>query len=206
MSISAFPLQWPMARPRKAAGLRKTGKFSTTMRTGAMQLVTVAEALERLQREIDMIGARNAVISTNVETRLDGRPRSGQPEPHDPGAALYFDLSGKPHCLPCDTYTKVAQNIAAIAEHMKATRAIERHGVASLAEMFTGFQQLPAPGQAASQHWTKVLGITPGMVLNEDRLSDIYRTLARERASSEPALAELNVARDEARKHIRGGA
>lgn len=205
MSVSAFPLQWPAGRPRKAAGLRKKGKFATGLRSGVMQPVTVAEALERLQKELDLIGARNPIISTNVETRLDGRPRSGQPEPHDPGAALYFDLSSKPHCLPCDTYTQVAQNIAAIAEHMKATRAIERYGVSSIAEMFTGFQQLPAPGKAESQQWRNVLGLDPNTVLTEDRLSEIYRQKARE-AGNDAALKELNIARDEARKFLRGGA
>src|SRR5687768_4658635 len=96
--INAFPLHWPHGRPRKLAGQRKHGKFSIGRHNGtyiARIDLSIADALKRLQEELDRIGARNPVVSTNVETRLDGLPRSGQPEPTDPGVALYFNLGGK---------------------------------------------------------------------------------------------------------------
>jgi phenylpropionate dioxygenase-like ring-hydroxylating dioxygenase large terminal subunit len=37
--------------------------------------------------------------------------------------------------MPCDRYTRVADNIAAIAAHIDATRAIERHGVDDCADL-----------------------------------------------------------------------
>jgi hypothetical protein len=128
VSVSAYPLQWPAGRARKPADARIHGKFNTKRSSGRYmetKALTVADALARLQDELDRIGARLPVISTNLETRLDGLPRSGQGEPSDPGVALYFQLQGKPHCMPCDTYTRVAQNIAAIAAHIEATRARE---------------------------------------------------------------------------------
>lgn len=160
MGVEAYPLQWPQGRPRRAA--RKEGRFGTSRQRGdyswrSHSEITVAEALKRLQTEVDRIGGRYAVISTNLETRLDGLPRSGQREPADPGVALYFQLDGKAHCMPCDTYTKVAHNIAAIAAHIEATRAIERHGVASVSEMFAGFVALPPP----KSPWD-ILGVRPG--------------------------------------------
>lgn len=174
-----------------------------------MEPVTIAEAMERVQEELDRIGARNPIMSTNVETRLDGRPRSDRREPEDPAVALYFELRGKPHCLPCDTYTKVAQNIAAIAAHLAASRAIERHGVATIEEMFTGFLALPAPGKAESALWWNVLRIDRNA--SEDDIRAAYRRRAAEVHPDQPegsqaAMAEVNLARDAALKEVKARA
>lgn len=209
MSVSAYPLQWPASRPRKSAAARRDGRFNIKRNNGRWletKSISVAEALSRLQDELDRIGARYPVVSTNLETRLDGMPRSGQSEPADPGVALYFDLAGKPHCMPCDTYTRVAQNIAAIAAHIEATRAIERHGVSSVAEMFAGFTALPAPGQAESALWWKVLRVEPSAT--EAEIQAAYRKRAAEVHPDKPtgsaaAMAELNAARDQALKAVR---
>lgn len=195
----AYPLQWPQGRPRKAPGYRKVAAFGTERR-GMRQQLTVNDARERLQAEIDRLRVRSVVLSTNVELRLDGQPRSGQPEPSDPGAALYFDLGGKPHVLACDTYTRVADNIAALAAHIEATRKIERLGVATAAEMFAGFQALPAPG---STPWWSVLGIV--QAASREQIEAAYRTLARERHPDRPGgshdmMADLNRARDQGLK------
>lgn len=206
MSVSAFPLQWPVNRPRRPNAQRKTATFGKKVDNGTRKRtdpLTIYDAVKRLQNELDMIGARYPTISTNVETRLDGLPRSDRAAPEDPGVALYFTLGDKPHCMPCDTYTRVADNMAAIAAHMAATRLIERHGVASVAEMFAGFQALPAPGKADSQQWFNVLGFDARAALTEIDIRERYRRLAKERADSEPALRELNVARDEALKAVR---
>jgi hypothetical protein len=87
LMTQAYPLQWPQGRPRTASP--RTGRFSKTTRTrqGWDQKVelTVADAVGRLQDEIDRLGARQYVLSTNLELRLDGLPRSSQAEPRDPG-------------------------------------------------------------------------------------------------------------------------
>lgn len=201
---TAYPLAWPQGKPRRTHGARKVGKFSTAKNCPGQtwrsyESVSIAEATRRLQAELDRIGAGQAVLSSNLELRLDGSPRSGQAEPIDPGVAVYFQLAGKPHCLPCDTYTRAADNIAAVAAHIEATRAIERHGVASIAEMFTGFQALPAPG---STPWWRVLQVPETAPLSEAEAA--FRKLAAERhpdlGGSDAMMADLNRARDEARK------
>lgn len=204
MSHAAYPLHWPAGRPRTAVAARQYGRFNKKQHNGRWtesKSLTVADALARLQDEIDRIGARYPVVSSNLETRLDGLPRSGQREPDDPGVALYFDLKGEPHCLPCDTYTRVADNIAAIAKHIEATRAIERYGVASIREMFAGFAALPAPGQAESALWWKVLRVE--QTATEAEIQAAYRRRAAEVHPDRPggsaaAMAEVNSARDEA--------
>jgi len=138
---TAYPLAWPQGRQRTPPMRRRAGRFC---RDG--KRLTVAGALSRVKREIVSAGGYLPVISTNVELRLDGVPRSGQREPEDPGVAIYMQIGGRPHCLPCDTYDRVADNLAAVAAHIEATRAIERHGVASVEEMFAGRAAAVAPG------------------------------------------------------------
>lgn len=193
MTVTPYPLQWPANRPRTPVASRRNGKF---MRRG--KWLTIADALSRLQHELDRLGAELPVVSTNVKVRLDGLPRSDQGHPEDPGIAIYFQLDGDPICMPCDTYTWVADNIAAVAAHIEATRAIERYGVVSLKEMFSGFAAISAqPGQRA---WWAVLGIKAEATPSQ--INEAYRRLARERhpdqGGSDDAMAELNMARDQA--------
>lgn len=202
MTVTPFPLQWPAGRHRCPASARKNGKFSSTRQGAHCRShgeLTVAEALKRLKEELDRIGARYPVVSTNLETRLDGLPRSGQAKPRDPGIAVYFDIGGAAHCLPCDTYNDVAQNIAAIAAHIAATRAIERHGVASVREMFRGFVALPPP-----QSCWEILGVPERA--SRETIETAYRALAKKRhpdsGGSQAAMSELNRARDEALKEL----
>lgn len=196
----AYPLKWPAGRPRKDSRLRKRAAFGKAGRGGWKEELSVADGLGRLQRELNMIGARHVVLSSNVELRLDGFPRSGQREPDDPGVCLYFDLSGKPTAMPCDTYDRVADNIAAIAAHIEATRKIERYGVSSVSEMFAGFQALPAPGHASARQWWQVLGVPVDASL--DQIKTAYRARAKEchsdHGGSDSLMAELNAARDAA--------
>lgn len=191
----AYPLQWPEGRPRTPAGNRETGRFNVKDSHGYKGALTIAEAVRRLQEELDRLGATDFVLSSNLERKLDGSPRSGQAQPYDPGVALYFQLRQKPHCLPCDKYGRVEQNIAALAAHISATRAIERYGVADTAQMFSGFVSLP-PGK---RYWWEVLGVARGVSAEQIRAA--YREKAKkahaDAGGSDAAMSELNVARDE---------
>lgn len=207
----AYPLQWPMMRPRTKA--RKDGNFSkkgdaTEYGWRPKQAITIADAMRRLNDELARIGGRGMVLSSNLILNRDGSPRSSQAQPNDPGVALYFTLDKKPVCMPCDTYTRVEQNIAAIAKHIEATRAIERYGVASMSEMFAGFAALPAPGNESKRHWRDVLGVPRDLVL--DGKTNIIEALFRDAAKkahpdlggTDAMMAELNAARDEALREI----
>lgn len=206
----SYPLQWPPGRKRTQ--YRNEGRFSSGERTvnslGNSHInrraITINEALTRLQNELDRIGAQYVVMSSNLEQRLDGLPRSNQSNPLDPGVAVYFRLDDKPFCLPCDTYTQVAQNIAAVAAHIKATRDIERHGVANIAEMFSGFKALPSPEM--QRHWRDVLGFRDARSVSRDDVEVRFRQLARERhpdhGGSDSMMAELNLARARATQEL----
>lgn len=203
----AYPLQWPRGRARTAERDRKPGRFTVgkdvkSPHTGnwykAQEPITVHKATERLVQEIDRIGGQGLVISSMLELRNDGFPRSGQRAPTDPGVCIYFNLSGKPRAMPCDTYDSVAANIAAVAAHIEATRAIERHGVATVAEMFEGFTALPAPN--ANRPWWEVLGLRSDASAPE--VETAFKSKAKmahpDMGGSSEAMAELNRARQEA--------
>lgn len=157
MTVDRFPLAWPPGWPRTAANARRIAKFNKKVGNGRYpetKQLSVADATDRLQRELDLLRARYVTLSTNIEPRLDGMPRSGQRDPADPGAAVYFQLKAKPIALACDRWDRVADNIAALAAHIEALRGIDRWGVGTADQAFVGYQALPAPDP-----WWRVLGV-----------------------------------------------
>lgn len=215
MTITAFPLAWPPAWKRTAADARTFGRFGTTKQSRAgswrsVQDISIAEATQRLREELGRLGVRSddLVLSTNLKLRLDGLPRSDQAQPADPGAAVYWTdrhSRGAPRCMAIDRYTKVEQNIAALAATIEAMRAIERHGGAVVLERaFTGFAALPAPIVAGMKRdWQVVLELQDLLLPTEDDIRRAYQRLASryhpDRAGGDSAkMAELNQARDEA--------
>jgi hypothetical protein len=172
--ITAYPLAWPAGWPRTDHLRREHGRFSTKRQANSgysrQQDITVAVACARVEEELGRFNAANryhprvdpdqTVLSTNLALRLDGLPRSGQGNPDDPGAALYFELDGKRQCIPCDAYLRVEQNIAAIAATLAALRTLERHGSGIMERAFTGFTALPPP-VAGEAPWYSVLGVSP---------------------------------------------
>lgn len=210
----AYPLAWPAHRPRTTPSARKPGRFKHQGSARYPSDISVAGATDRLENEIELLGGQYPLLSTNLETRLDGRPRSGQAAPHDPGACVYFSLEGRPYALACDTYTKVEQNIAALAAHINATRAITRHGVASAEDTLQAFSALPPPGggvQTSNRSWREIMEFPPdfpghlGLSAEgiEGAIRDRFRRLSRERhpdakGGSAEAFTELTAARDAA--------
>src|SRR5262245_44581569 len=79
--------------------------------------LTIASALERLERELHRLGATEPLLSSNVPVGLRGMPQSRGPEPADPGVAVYVVLFGKSLVFAADRWDRVADNIAAIAQH-----------------------------------------------------------------------------------------
>lgn len=199
---TAYPLQWPVGRPR--CRLRMPGRFNSSRDSvgceGPSKPVTMDIARSRLSAQLDALGARNPILSTNVELRVDGTPRLRQ-QVTDPGVAVYFTLGGKPHVIACDSFTDVAQNIAGIAGHIEATRRIERYGCASLKQMFTGFLALPAP--IAPDDWRTLLGNPTTLAQAEDRFRARMREAHPDVGGTHAQAAALNAAIAMARKEFR---
>lgn len=211
MTIAAYPLSWPTGWKRTPADERAFGQFGTTSRRAgnswtSKEKITIAAATRRLREELGRmcVHGDDLVLSTNLRLRLDGLPRSDQAAPADPGAAVYWadPWTVAPRCMAIDRYTKVEQNIAALAATIEAMRAIERHGGAVVLERaFTGFTALPAPIVAGmARPWWEVLGIARESTTAEIR--EAWRRLSSQhhpdRGGTAEKMAEINTARDAA--------
>jgi len=169
MTIPAYPLEWPPGWKRTPEHQRTTARFGKASRARAGggwdygRQLTIAEAVGRVREQLARMGICDLVISTNLQLRLDGLPKSGQREPGDPGATVYWlTATAGTRCMAIDRYDRVADNLAAIAATLDAMRAIERHGGAAILDRaFTGFAALPPP-VAAEAPWYAVLDVDPG--------------------------------------------
>jgi hypothetical protein len=181
MTISAYPLQWPVGWKRTDAARRTRAKFGRQTQSShgswkTREGLTIAMATTRVRAELVRMGIHddNLVISTNLELRLDGLPRSNQRQPADPGAAVYWSerAGDVPRCMAIDRYDRIEDNLAAIAATLDAMRAIERHGGAEiLNRAFTGFVAI----ENGSAHWSDVLGVPTNACREE--IDTAYRKL-----------------------------
>ena len=153
MSTTRYPLSWPAGWKRTPARERQRAEFARVVKAWDVTIgkavrkgerpLTVYDAILRLTAELHRLDAEEEILSTNVQVRLDGLPRSNQPA--DPGAAVYFILKHKPLALACDRWTRVADNVAAIAQHIDALRRIDRYGVGSLTRPSPATPRCPPP-------------------------------------------------------------
>jgi hypothetical protein len=195
-----YPLQWPEDWPRTFT--RRPGKFGglgfingTPYRR--VNKLTIGAAIQRVLDELGRLNAKDAVICTNLTLRRDGLPYAEQGEPQDPGVAVYWTKGETRKAMAIDHYSKVVQNLAAIAATIEAMRAIARHGGAVVMERaFTGFTALPAPMTC----WD-VLNMAPTRDAAE--IDRRFRELAKQHhpdiGGSHAKMAEITRARDEAR-------
>ena len=168
--ISAHPLHWPTGQQRVAPSRRSLARFK----------VSLAEARRDLLSELTLLGARDVVISSNLELRRDGLPYADSREPEDPGIAVYFSRkvgsNSRPFVIACDSYTMAAHNLRAVGVTVESLRAIARHGASSMLEQaFTGFAALPPAG--AVKLWWEILGVPREAGLRE--IMAAYSDLAR---------------------------
>lgn len=112
--ISAHPLCWPEGWPRTPSYKRKQARFTSSDRR-----LSVSDGVGRVLAELDKLGHKldDIVISTNIRTRLDGFPRSDQPNPTDPGVAAYWQKADgtNQRVIAIDAYDTVAGNFGGMA-------------------------------------------------------------------------------------------
>jgi hypothetical protein len=182
----AFPLSWPTGIARTVS--RKKSQFGDH---------SVVSAVKEIRRNISLLGARLPVVSSNIPLRMDGDPYSNPGRMQDPGVAVYFQLKGKPYCMPCDLWQSVEDNLWAVAKHIEAMRGMQRWGVGSIEQQFAGFKALAASSKDA---WWDVLECRSDA--SREVIEAQYKTRARtahpDVGGSHEAMALLNQARDQA--------
>lgn len=191
----AFPLQWPEGWPRTVPSRRRASRFGKNL--GFSQI-------RKLQNELQLLGARNVVISSNVPLRQDGLPYASETNRRydDPGVAVYFTLKGKALSMARDVYYTPWENIRSLTLAINAIRSIERHGGSTMMERaFAGFAAIAPPDW--KKPWREVFGVKPDW---RGDIQALYRQKARNRhpdvGGSDQLMAELNVAFSEAKREM----
>jgi hypothetical protein len=202
----AFPLQWPEGWARTVPHKRARARYK----------LTPESALKHLLDELRRLGAFSSaiVVSTNVPLRRDGLPYAGVRPPEDPGVAVYWSTRAfKDRVIACDKWDRVHDNIHAIGLAIEGLRAMERAGATQILDRaFAAFGALPPSSQAeVIRPFWEVFEIpqTTLAVLSLAMVEARYRELAAkahpDKGGSDAAMAELNRAREDARRHYGGG-
>lgn len=171
---TAFPLCWPEGWPRTPRNQTQESRFKRSCSFAARHH-SMDEVRRSLANELDRLGARNPILSTNIRLRLDGLPYSNQAQPDDRGAAVYFELKGKPVSLACDRWDRVEDNIWAIVKHIESLRGQDRWGVGNIEQAFRGYLALPERGTGSA--WWEVLGVAVNA--SAEQVKEAYRLLAK---------------------------
>lgn len=210
-----YPLAWPVGWKRTPGHQRQRAKFYGTKRVPSSmpggsswlqkESLSIGAATQRVSDELRRLGVRDEdwLISSNLRIRIDGLPYAQQANPDDVGVAVYFRLNRTDRVLACDAWTRIADNLAAIAGHIDALRTIERYAVGTLDQAFTGYTGLPAKGTT----WRTTLGFAPDATPTLEQLDQQFKTRARAahpdvEGGSHDAMASLTQARDEGRQEL----
>ena len=162
--------------------------------------------MNRLMRELKLLGAANIVMSTNQPIRRDGMPYAAKRNIVDPGAAVYFMLNGRTYCMAQDRYRMLQDNIRSLAISIEGMRQMQRHGGGHMMNRaFEGFAALPTP--APKRPWNEILGFGQRMPITLEAAKLAYRSLANknhpDKGGSEENMAELNAAYEKAKAYYR---
>ena len=166
--IESYPLYWPEGWKRTDPARRKAQPlFRKNFGGNRDELLT----------EIDRLGGRKIILSTNIPLRNDGLPYATFREPQDPGVAVYFDYRDRPMCFACDQYAHVTENVRAIALTIGALRGMERWGASDMMERaFRGFAAIE---DQTFRSWREILGFKPGAPVAKNDIADAFRRRAQ---------------------------
>lgn len=160
MNPTAYPLQWPEGWPRTAEFSRQTSRFKTTL----------PQALSALETQVRLLRGRGLVLSSNYTL--------GSKNPKDPGVVAYFTHDQTELAVPCDRWTKIEDNVYAIALTIGALRGMDRWGAKHMIKaMFSGFKALPPSSDPKNPKWWEVLGCLENSTWTE--VTHAYRTQAQ---------------------------
>jgi hypothetical protein len=187
----AYPLQWPIGRPRWT-GARQPSQFK----------MTPSAMTTHLFEELDRLNAIDVIVSSNK------RPysRSEAEFLEDPGVAVYFKRKGADIAIACDKYLRLSDNLHAIGLAVEAFRLLERHGTGEMVDAaFRGFVALPETiimGEHTTRPWHEVLQVLPDA--DWDVIDGAYKRLLHkvhpDKGGSTFAFQELQAAFKQARE------
>lgn len=184
--ITRYPICWPNNVPRTAPQSRGYPQFYEPR--------SLFAAIQHVRAEINRLNKRkhdrddqDVIISCNLRRNQDGNIFSNQPEPSDPGIAIYFKLVfwrgtregskafERPCVLTCDKWKKTSFNIEAIARDIEAQRARQRWGCTSVEQAFQGY--LAIPEKCGGSSWWDLLKVSP--TATKDQIKERFKNLSK---------------------------
>jgi hypothetical protein len=203
---SAFPLQWPDGWARTPLSQRRRAPYKLTPDRATSELIHSLKLL-------GVVGG-SIIVSTNIPVRKDGLPYATFREPDDQGVAVYWNTRAHgERVMACDKWLRVHENIRAIGLAVEGLRAIDRAGASQILERaYSAFGALPPAADVTPvRPWWEVLGLPHEAVklldltMCEARYRESARKAHPDAGGSDAAMAELNRAREEMRRHFGGG-
>ncbi len=183
-----YPLDWPDNIRR--TDRRVKSQFRTSLNPA---MNNVLDSLKKFASDSSR-KIENVVISSNVTL--------GVQKPADSGVAIWFIWDGDLRCIAVDKYLKVEENLQAVHHVLEARRTEVRHaGIEMTRATFRGFTPaLPAPH--TNNHWSTILGVRTDAT--EPEIQTAFKNMARKHSGT-GQMSAINVARDQAVKHVTRG-
>lgn len=206
-SITYRPIEaWPGELTRHRRGSQFSADFRSTVRLLSDEVDHLTDP-----RFDTLIVVQLAVDER--ELRRDGSGLLAHVEPEHPGVIVSFESDDAgPLRFSCDRFDHGRQqgwrhNLRAIALGLQALRAVDRYGLGSGREQYTGFGALPpgqptamGPASMTADQAARLLGVDLGPDLHTDEVRRAYRRLAAEhhpdRGGDPDRFREITVARD----------
>jgi hypothetical protein len=159
------PLQWLPQQPRTKRPERAIFGNHSPSKAG-----------DELISELGRLGAKQCVISSNLEERKRGGGFYANQRVDDSGVVVYFQLKGKSKAMACDKWDRPEHNLWALFLSVQAIRGLERWGGSEFLDgLFEGFKALPSPDsivETAPQWFADCTG--------ESDTKKLYRHLVKE--------------------------
>jgi len=128
-----------------------TGFQRTETRTRCRKFdVTLAQALDDLEAELDRLGVDDYRLSTAAQQRKrDNRPYANA-NPDDPSAVIRWSMDGEQFAVACDRYTSLRDNVRAIGLYIREKRKMDSRPVTTGESEFAN-ARLPSGNEDALQ-------------------------------------------------------
>lgn len=104
------------------------------------------ETLQLLERECRQLGADQVIVELALhedDLRRDGKPYAGAHTSH-PGVIVAFESDHGPLKYTADKFATWTENVRAIALGLEALRKVDRYGMTSRGEQYSGWKALPS--------------------------------------------------------------
>ncbi|SNZ18222.1 hypothetical protein SAMN06269185_3299 [Natronoarchaeum philippinense] len=168
------------AEPDQSSGIDWPADFARTP-TGERERnrkydVTLAQALDDLEAELDRLGVDDWRLSTAAQQRQrDQRPYS-RANPDDPGVVVRWSMDGNQYAVACDRYTKLRDNVRTVGLYIHEKRKMEQRPVETGESEFANARLPPADDEdviEATEPPHEILGVAP------DAPDEVVRAVAR---------------------------